>query len=86
VRDKANVLSNSNWWIGVSDSVTEGTYQFETSRDNIPFEIKTAPWDSSQPNGEASIAGEDCVAIKHPESLWHDYACSYNFRSICEST
>ena len=87
VRDKAKVLSNSNWWIGVSDSVTEGTYQFETSKDSISFQIKTAPWDSSQPDGgEHSGGEEDCVAIKHPESLWHDMACSYNFPSVCEST
>ena len=87
VHNKAKLVSTSkNWWIGVSDSETEGSYQYETTRGIIPFELKTAPWHSTQPNGETSKPGENCIVIISGQPEWHDFACSNNFHSICEST
>ncbi|CAB1327003.1 unnamed protein product [Coregonus sp. 'balchen'] len=70
----------SEAWIGLTDSVTEGTWKWV---DGTPL---TTPrfWASLQPNGGR---GENCVLFGHWSSgqgTWHDYPCSYNSSWICE--
>ena len=79
VDDTADNLSTSQWWIGLNDRVTEGTFEWE---DATPL-IYTA-WHSGEPNDYGS--GEDCTQINffHPSQTWNDKTCTDTNYFICE--
>ncbi|XP_038837937.1 C-type lectin domain family 4 member E-like isoform X2 [Salvelinus namaycush] len=71
---------NKSFWIGLTDSVTEGTWKWV---DGTPL---TTPryWGSGQPNDDV---GENCALFSHSSSdqgKWHDYPCSTTHYGICE--
>ena len=78
----ANLVATAGFdraWIGLSDRKeenlfvwTDGSYSNFTS-----WEVGV------EPNGMSS---ENCVFIRHQNSLWADAACSRSYRSICKKT
>uniref|UniRef100_A0A4W5QTZ6 C-type lectin domain-containing protein n=1 Tax=Hucho hucho TaxID=62062 RepID=A0A4W5QTZ6_9TELE len=77
---------NKGAWIGLTDSVTEGTW---TWVDDTPLNISY--WHSQQPdNGRDDLKNgeEDCVELNTetwpPVKAWNDQACLDNRRWICE--
>ncbi|XP_045572355.1 C-type lectin domain family 4 member M-like [Salmo salar] len=80
---------NKRGWIGLTDSVTEGTWKWV---DDTPL---TTPsyWYSPQPdNGGDNPANgeEDCVELNtetwHPVKAWNDQSCEDNRYWICEKS
>ncbi|XP_029599500.1 C-type lectin domain family 4 member M [Salmo trutta] len=66
-------------WIGLTDSVTEGTWKWV---DDTP--LTTKYWNSGEPNGGRA---ENCVYFyswSSDKGEWWDYDCSYKYRWICE--
>ncbi|XP_038856247.1 fibronectin-like isoform X4 [Salvelinus namaycush] len=76
-----NGFESVKWvWIGLTDSVTEGTWKWV---DGTPL---TTPrfWWSGEPGGGV---GENCVEIYYISSgqgVWRDYDCSFSQQWICE--
>ncbi|XP_055766464.1 fibronectin-like isoform X4 [Salvelinus fontinalis] len=76
-----NGFESVKWvWIGLTDSVTEGTWKWV---DGTPL---TTPrfWWSGEPDGGV---GENCVEIYYMSSgqgVWRDYDCSFSQQWICE--
>ncbi|XP_071264244.1 fibronectin-like isoform X4 [Salvelinus alpinus] len=76
-----NGFESVKWvWIGLTDSVTEGTWKWV---DGTPL---TTPsyWRSEEPNGGGR---ENCVEIYYISSgqgVWRDYDCSFSQQWICE--
>ncbi|XP_045567427.1 C-type lectin domain family 4 member D isoform X2 [Salmo salar] len=71
---------NKDFWIGLTDTVTEGTWKWV---DGNPLTTPKS-WGSGQPNGGGV---ENCVLLTHSlsdQGTWHDYPCSYNSSWICE--
>uniref|UniRef100_A0A673VRI9 C-type lectin domain family 4 member F-like n=1 Tax=Salmo trutta TaxID=8032 RepID=A0A673VRI9_SALTR len=67
-------------WIGLTDSVTEGTWKWV---DDTPLTIPSY-WRSGDPNGGTL---QNCVFIHHMSSgqgVWWDFNCSSSERWICE--
>ncbi|XP_062617489.1 CD209 antigen-like protein D [Saccostrea cucullata] len=73
IQDKA---SRDSWWIGGTDSNSEGTFYWEHSSKTMTY----TNWYSNQPNGDAN---ENCVSMEGDGS-WHDYSCNHTFYYICE--
>ncbi|XP_038840873.1 CD209 antigen-like protein E [Salvelinus namaycush] len=71
-------------WIGLTDSVTEGTWKWV---DGTP--LTTGYWGTGQPNNGGLFYGqEDCVEIYYgqddPLKTWNDDKCGTNHNWICE--
>jgi len=74
------------WWIGVSDTISEGTFHYDSSGRNITF---SAPWKSGEPNN--ANGNENCVQIELEAAapVWNDVSCPSKhvcqmFYTICE--
>ncbi|XP_036790037.1 CD209 antigen-like protein E isoform X1 [Oncorhynchus mykiss] len=70
---------NNYVWIGLTDSVSEGTWKWV---DDTP--LTTKYWKRGEPNGGRA---ENCVYFYSWSSdtgEWWDYYCYYKFRWICE--
>ena len=83
---KANsLLANKNWWIGINDTDSEGTYKFDSNGDNFPFLDKKFPWGLVEPQGGSS---ENCVLMNYKNNPleFADVKCTRQHMSICEST
>ncbi|XP_042168992.1 CD209 antigen-like protein E isoform X1 [Oncorhynchus tshawytscha] len=77
---------NKRVWIGLTDSVTEGTWRWV---DGTPL---TTPryWSSHQPDngdGKPEYGVEDCVQIRKDQSpleAWNDVSCRSKLNWVCE--
>ncbi|XP_064871428.1 C-type lectin domain family 10 member A-like isoform X1 [Oncorhynchus nerka] len=77
---------NKGLWIGLTDSVTEGTWKLV---DGTPL---TTPkyWSPNQPDnggGKPEYGEEDCVQIQKdhsPRKSWNDLSCSSKLNWVCE--
>jgi hypothetical protein len=74
-----NALANNgeDYWIGVTDSATEGMYL------NVKGVAQTfLPWDNNQPN---NFNNSDCVEVHQVNQTWNDVGCvTESLRAICE--
>ncbi|XP_031674209.1 C-type lectin domain family 4 member F-like isoform X2 [Oncorhynchus kisutch] len=71
-------------WIGLTDSVTEGTWKWVDGTT-----LTTGYWGKGQPdNGGPLLGQEDCVEIYYgqadPVQTWNDDKCGSNHDWICE--
>uniref|UniRef100_A0A4W5R887 C-type lectin domain-containing protein n=1 Tax=Hucho hucho TaxID=62062 RepID=A0A4W5R887_9TELE len=69
-------------WIGLTDSVNEGTWKWV---DGTP--LTTLYWKSGQPDHGGPNNEEDCVEVYHRDSVfanWNDAPCDHRLRWICE--
>ena len=78
-----SLVKGKNWWIGITDIASEGTYTFDSNGYNLPFPDKTFPWGPVEPNGGTY---ENCVIMNfktNPIEL-ADVYCQRKHMSICE--
>uniref|UniRef100_A0A4W5RZ10 C-type lectin domain-containing protein n=1 Tax=Hucho hucho TaxID=62062 RepID=A0A4W5RZ10_9TELE len=69
-------------WIGLTDSVTEGTWKWV---DGTP--LTTGYWYDPQPDNAGPTGEEDCVEIynnQSPLKAWNDLSCDSKLNWICE--
>ncbi|XP_038840875.1 C-type lectin domain family 4 member F-like [Salvelinus namaycush] len=77
---------NKTVWIGLTDSVTEGTWRWV---DGTPL-TTTRYWSPQQPDngdGKPEYGEEDCVHIRKdwtPLQSWNDLSCDSKLNWICE--
>jgi hypothetical protein len=68
--------ANTDYWIGVSDQATEGTYL------NVKGAAQTfLPWDVGQPN---NVNNSDCVLVHQTNRTWNDMLCVNTLPAVCE--
>ena len=82
------IAGHGNWWIGVNDKQTEGSYVYETTGKPILFTPKF--YSSSYGSRGTSY---NCILYNPPSSWydsdvvhWQDYSCTSSYYSICESS
>ncbi|XP_056002177.1 perlucin-like protein [Ostrea edulis] len=65
-------------WMGITDSLDEGTFVFVSSDKKI--QNVYAHWDRGQPEGGKS---ENCGLLLLGYEAWHDFPCSFKYEYIC---
>ena len=58
-------------------------FQYQSSEEIVPFSNSTEPWGNDQPS---DVNLEDCALMSYNTKEWHNYPCSTEAKSICEST
>ena len=80
VVDYAYKIINNQFWIGIDDIDTEGTFQYTTGG-NLVF----TNWEVGQPD---NLPGYNCVQctprVGQWKGKWNDYICDTKMSSICE--
>jgi hypothetical protein len=77
-RSGAGALVGDDFWIGLSDRVTEGTFRWVTGA-ATPF----TAWAAGQPDEDGG--DEDCVEQKRMTMPgWHDQPCTDLLAYVCE--
>ncbi len=77
----ADSYSNKEWWIGLNDLVTEGTFGWASGSTST-----YRNWYAGEPNDAGS--GEDCTELNQwdPSSTgWNDADCGADRRFVCEA-
>jgi len=66
-----------DWWIGLNDLETEGTFKWVSGEP-----ITYTRWATGEPN---NLNNEDCAQL-YPDGTWNDKACSSPwYRYLCEA-
>ena len=80
--------TSRNWWIGVNDKETEGSFVYESNGSPISY----APKFHSNGWGSRGTSN-NCILYATPSSghesdivNWIDYSCTADFYSICEKS
>ncbi|XP_056002180.1 CD209 antigen-like protein C [Ostrea edulis] len=68
-------------WMGITDSLDEGTFVFVSSGNKI--QNVHAHWGKGEPGGDT---GENCGLLLLKAKGWHDYPCSSKYAYICKKT
>jgi hypothetical protein len=69
--------NESNFWAGMTDKGSEGTFRLASNNKVIPF----TNWSPGEPNQNGE---EDCVQIIPVSHTWNDNACTMKLFSICQ--
>jgi hypothetical protein len=73
-------------WIGLTDRIDEGTYQWVTTQEVAAPPLTTPPWGAGQPDGQADA--QDCVRIQGSTgtspTMFDDSECASSFNYVCE--
>ena len=78
------------WWVGLSDESSEGTFKFESTGENFPFTPQNPPWKGNEPDGGSL---ENCVTLnKGTQMEFIDVSCTSGmldyydrkYHSVCE--
>lgn len=73
----ASTLLVIDWWIGLTDQETEGTFRWVTGNP-----LSYTRWAGGEPN---NLSNEDCAQL-YPDGSWNDKACTSPwYRYICEA-
>ncbi|XP_014901861.1 CD209 antigen-like protein E isoform X5 [Poecilia latipinna] len=84
IRVREIIKNNETFWIGLTDSKTEGSWLWT---DGSPLNQSLSFWAPGQPDS-LSGAELDCVGMMKTEIpdevRWYDRHCNDNLRSICE--
>ncbi|XP_078331886.1 perlucin-like [Crassostrea virginica] len=76
-----SIGATTNYWIGLSDSIQEGHYLWQSTQDNVDF----TDWAPGEPNDDHHT--EDCTELFQPFGFhWNDAPCSTKSNFICEKT
>ena len=79
-----SVSTNHHWWIGMTDTESEGTFKFDTNGEEFPFPGKNSPWRFDEPGGGSS---QNCAFMERNNPLeFHDSGCNLQLYPICEAT
>ena len=81
--------SDLEWWVGISDTESDGTFKFESTGEIFPFTPKTPPWKGNEPDGGSD---ENCVTLNKGSPMeFSDLSCTASFitddrkyHSVCE--
>ena len=75
-------IKETNWWIGINDRTSEGSWVYDSDGSSVAFSI---PWFSGKPNGGSS---QNCLVYYSSEKKYisqlGDDPCSDTYGSICE--
>ncbi len=69
--------NNVNYWVGLTDVVTEGTFVWEDGQ--TLSDIEATFFTNGEPNGQTS---ENCV-VTNPGAGFSDFPCSFGFATVC---
>lgn len=72
-----SLLPTVNFWVGISDSNTEGVYKNYNDDLNVKALLN---WAVGEPNNAGGA--EDCVSVGN--GAYNDYGCNQYLRVICE--
>ena len=67
----------SNWWIGVSDKLAEGTWTLNSTGRPMPY----SNWANGEPNGGTN---ENCAFLISSDGRWIDCPCTQTLWAMCE--
>jgi hypothetical protein len=78
VSNTAWSIWGTSWWIGYSDTATEGTFVWS---DGSPSGYTS--WYGGEPNDYGT--GEDCASTNYGDvGMWNDYTCGAALPFVCE--
>jgi hypothetical protein len=72
-----DLVAGREMWIGLSDTVTEGTFEWVTGE---PLAIEV--WAANQPDN--ANGKENCVEVTGVASRWNDHDCVATLGYVCE--
>ncbi|XP_060551705.1 A disintegrin and metalloproteinase with thrombospondin motifs adt-2-like isoform X2 [Ruditapes philippinarum] len=73
--------SNAGWWLGMTDSVTEGKWQWTDLNQQVNFTY----WDGGQPDNAGIDGEEDCaIFLAKFQYKWNDVGCKEQYNVICK--
>ena len=80
LREYSRGLVKNDFWIGLSDRVTEGAWKWEGRGSLGGF----TDWSPGQPDNNYGVAS-DCVGFHHIHNWhWDDVSCALQFYPLCE--
>ena len=72
----------SEWWVGISDAASDGTFQFESNGEIFPFTSTPGTWNGNEPDGGDS---DNCVVMSKDSAMFSDVSCTGSvYHSVCE--